>query len=186
MIHKDSNKFSYYESLDEMKSDGLTPVRVRNLLQFFTLAGRRNVLTKTNLIPIPALKYAVLNGENRYYVREFNQKWSVDMVYFYKKSLDFSGDDPAMENLRRYTDDGRCWLLLTPDDIGQTKQMLARVYKGQFRQEGALDYKLFIQILSESLKLEDYQDWGKHLTGFKTACKILQDHILELWKKAKK
>jgi len=186
MIHADSNNFPYYESLYEMKSDGLTPVRVRNLLQFFTLAGRRNVLTKTNLIPIPALKYAVLNGENKYYVREFNQSWTVDMLYFYRKSIDFSGDDTATENLRRYADDGRCFLLLTTDDIEQTKSMLARVYKGQFHQEGKLDYKLFIQILELSLKLEDYETWGKNLTGFKTTCKILLDHILELWKKAKK
>jgi len=185
MIHADGHNFPYYTSLEEPKEDGYTVIKVWNLLQFFTLAGRRNVLTKTNLIPIPALRYAVLNGDKHYYVREFNQNWTVDMVYFYRKSIDFSGEDTAIENLRRYVDDRRLWLILTSEQIEQTKSMLARVYKGQFHQEGKLDYKLYIQILELSLKLEDYEDWGKHLTGFKTACKILQDHILELWKKAK-
>jgi len=106
------------------------------------------------------------------------------MVYFYRKTIDFSGEDTAIENLRRYVDDRRLWLILTSEQIEQTKSMLARVYKAQFRQEGKLDYKLYIQILELSLKLEDYEDWGKHLTGFKTACKIMLDHILELWRKA--
>jgi len=60
-----------------MKSDGLTPVKVWNLLQFFTLAGRRNVLTKTNLIPIPDLKYCVLNGEKHYYVKELDGRYGI-------------------------------------------------------------------------------------------------------------
>jgi len=185
MIHTDENGFKYYDSLGQMQFDGLTPVKVWNLLQFFTLAGRRNVLTKTNLIPIPDLKYCVLNGEKHYYVKEFNQNWTVDMVYFYRKTIDFSGEDTAIENLRRYVDDRRLWLILTSEQIEQTKSMLARVYRAQFRQEGTLDYKLYIQILELSLKLEDYEVWGKHLTGFKTACKIMLDHILKLWKKAK-
>jgi len=185
VIHTDENGFNYYESLEEIQQDGLTPVKVWNLLQFFQLSGRRNVLTKANLIPIPDLRYTVLNGEKKYYISEFRQNYTVDMVYFYRKSMDFSGEDTAIENLRRYVDDRRLWLILTAEQIEQTKSMLARVYKAQFHQEGTLDYKLYIQILELSLKLEDYEDWGKHLTGFKTACKIMLDHILKLWKKAK-
>jgi hypothetical protein len=166
----------------DVKED-FTPIKVWSLLQFFTLAGRKTTLIKENLIPIPDLKYVVLTlvSDERYYVREFHG-YTIDQLYFYRRTLDFSGEDMAIENLRRYVNDERVWLLYTPTMIESTSDMLKRVFKTNVNGEGALSYKMFIKILEAALKLDDYRDYGKNFSDFKTVCKIMEDHTNELWK----
>jgi hypothetical protein len=174
--------------MGEASKDGYTPIRVWSLLQFFTLVGKKIVLSKDNLCPIPNLSYTVLAkypGEDRYFLREY-RGYTVDQLYWYRKDLDFSGDDPAIENLRRYTDDGRVFLMLKPENITDTQSMLRRLWKTQFKEEGQLDYKLYLKILEESLKLEDYQEYSRSLTGYKTVCHQYTVRIVELWKQAEK
>jgi hypothetical protein len=188
MRHTDENDFPYYLSTDEMKEDGLTPIKVTSLLQFFTLAGKKSVLSKDNLIPIPNLTYVVLAkypGGDRYFLREFHN-YSIDELYFYRQTETFSGQSTAIENLRKYVSDRRVTLLYTSEQVADTQDMLRRLYKAEFKTEGQLDYKLYLTILEQNLLYEDYRDTGKSLTGFKTVCNQFQLRIAELWKSAKK
>lgn len=184
MTHEDPNGFAYYESLDEVRADGLVPVKVKSLLEFFTLRGRTSTLAKENFIPLPCLKYCVLGSDKRYYVREFRQIWTIDMVYFYRKSLDFSGSDEAIDALHRYVYDDRAWLILDKEQVESVSAMLTRVYSANLSDKGKLPYRLYLEIAEASLKLEDYKDYGKNLTGFKTSCKIQEDYISGLFKQA--
>ncbi len=187
MIHTDEYDHKYYLSMGEASQDGLSPVRVWSVLQFFSLTGKKSVLSKDNLIPIPDLQYCVLArypGGDRYFTRTF-KSYSINQLYFYRKDLDFSGVDTAIENLRRYVDDGRITLLLTVPQIEATQELLKRLYKSRFKTEGKLDYRLYLKILQESLDYEDYRDVGKSLTGFRTVCNEFEKRITELWKQAK-
>lgn len=180
MTHEDPNGFPYYESLDEVRADGYAPVKVWSLLQFYILKGRTTNLVKQNLEPFPNLKYLVLNGENRYYVRTF-AGWSVDDLYFYYQDR-LNPENEAIENLRRYVYDGKVWLLLTKDHVEQTTLMLQRLWKANLEGEGKVDYRLYLQILDRTLKRDDYAEMGKNLIGYKTALKIMDGHIADLWK----
>lgn len=186
MIHEDQSNFPYYESLEEIKSNGYMPIHVRSVLEFFALAGRKTVLSKENLVPIPDLKYVVLNGENRYYVKEVHKDWTLDAIYFYGRNASLFTEDCAIENLRRYVDDHRVWLILTADQIVDVTNMLTRLYKANLSSEGKLNYRLYLEIVDAILRLEAYKEDHKNDTGFKTRCKIQEDHIKELWKSASK
>jgi hypothetical protein len=187
MIHEDENGNSYYLSLDEIKDEGFTPIKVTSLLQFFTLRGKATNMVKENIIPIPELKYCVLAKHpegDRYYTRDF-RGYSLNQLYWYRRDETFSGEDTAIENLRRYTDDKRVILMLKPETVADISEMLKRLWRAEFKEDGQLPYKVFIPLLEANLKLEDYRDIGKNLTGYKTILNQMQLQIQELWKQAK-
>ena len=62
--------------------------------------------------------------------------------------------------------------------------LLNRLYKANFKEDGKLDYKLYIKILETSLKLEDFEENQKNITGYKTVINQLQEQISQLWQKA--
>jgi len=145
-------------------------------------------LIKRNLTPITDLKYMVLAkypGGDRYFTRTYHN-YSLDELFWYRRSPTFSGEDTAIENLRRYITDGRVTLLLTKDQVANTSEMLRRVYKAQFKKDGQLDYRVYLKLLDLSLRYEDYKDVSKDLTGFRTVCKQYDDAINELWKSVMK
>ena len=188
MIHKDEGDNPYYASLDEIKEAVLTPIKVVSLCQFFTLEGRKVQIKKENVIPIPDLSYVVLAKHpqgDRYYPRLY-KGYGLDELYFYHKSITFSGEDTAIENLRRYVDDERVFLILTPEMVAETTETLKRLYKAYFKSEGQLPYKIWVRLMEASLDAEDYMDYAKNLTGFKTVCNQYQLRIAELWEQAKK
>jgi len=183
MIHQDFNNFPYYESLEEIKADGLTPIAVKSPIQFMTLVGKRTTLLKENLTPLEC-DYVILAKTaeyERYYLRK-TRGWTVDEIYFNRRTLTFSGDDETIEGLHRYIYDDRTWLLYTPEMVEETKKMLARVLKGNINGEGKLKYTTFIDILERSIRLEDYKDIQKGITGFKTACHLQEEAIRDLFK----
>lgn len=177
-----SNEISkWYESLEDVKADGYTPIKCFSPLCFFRMRGRTSTLIKENLEPIPDLKYIVLSPkEERYYLKEYRE-WDIDSFYFYRKTLDFSGDDPAREQLRRYIDDDNVWLLFTDEMVEDTKAMLARVYNGHFTKKGTIAYRDYINLLEQSLRYKDYKEYGKSLTGFKTVSNQFQKTIRGIW-----
>lgn len=179
MIHSDENDNKYYETLDEAKQDGLMPIKVSTVLMFFTLNGRKTKLSAGNLSPIENLKYCVhAKADNRYYIKEYRD-YSVEDMFLFKN------DDISMQTLRRYVDDRTAYLLLTPEQVAGTVEMLKRLYKDRFKTEGQLSYKYYLAILDIALKLEDYLDYGRALTGFKTAVKIMEENMDKLWLDAK-
>jgi len=170
----------WFDSLEDTKPE-YAPVKVWNTLQFFRMKGRTSVLMADNLEPIPGLQYVVFSPkENRYYLKE-SREWDLNRLYFYRRSLDFSGDDTSVEQLQRYVYDGNVWLLFTPAMVEDMKAMLARVYNGHYKNEGTLDYRTYIALLENSLKLEDYKEYGSNLTGFKTVCNQFDETIKALW-----
>lgn len=186
MIHTDENDNQYFESLEEVKIEGYTPIKVNNRLQFFQLEGRKTVMVKDNIIPLAGIPYVVLAkypGGDRYFLRTYHN-YSLDELFWYRRSDTFSGSNEAIENLRKYIEDKRVTLLYTKEQIATTSEMLRRIYYAQFKTEGQLDYTIYLKLLETSLKFEDYKDVGKNLTGFKTLCNQFEISINELWKKA--
>ena len=140
-------------------------------------------LIKDNLEPIPDLKYLLYSPqEEKYYVKDF-RGYDLDTFYFYRPTLTFSGEDEAVKSLRGYIEDGNIYLLLTPEMVTDTSKMLQRLWKTNLEGEGKVSYRLYVEILDLSLKLEDYKDYGRELTGFKTACHSIELKIDALWKK---
>ena len=183
-MQTDENGWNYYSNLDEAKKDGYAPVKVISLLQFFTLPGRRSVMSKENLEPIPDLKYCVYSpAEDKYYIRDY-RNYDIDTLFFYRRSDTFSGEDTAVESLRRYIEDGNVWILFTKEQVSDTTAMLEKLWKSQLSGEGKLDYRIYLNLLDQSLRLEDYQGYAKNLTGYKTVCKQFTDRIAELWREA--
>jgi hypothetical protein len=186
VIHQDSNSFSYYLSLDEIKAEGLTPVPVNNLLQFFTLRGKTSKLAKENLIPLE-IEYVILAKEadiTKYYLRKY-KGWSIDEIYFMKRSLNFSGSDESIENLHRYVFDDKVWLIFTPEMVEETKKMLDRVRKANVK-TGVLDYRTYITILEAEIRLEEYRVCYSSGMGFRTGCKLQEDNVRNMWLKVAK
>lgn len=176
---------SWFNTLKDIEPE-YTPIKVWNVLQFFRMRGKTSLLMSENLEPIPDLKYVVCSPkENRFYLKE-SRLWNLNRLYFFRRDLDFSGEDTAVEQLRRYVYDGNIHLLFTPDMIKDMKAMLARVYNGYFKDKGVLSYKIYIDLLENSLKLEDYKEYGSNLTGFKTVCNQYENTIKNLWLSAYK
>jgi hypothetical protein len=152
--------------------------------KYYNIPDKLSELTKANLLPTPFLHYCVLGSDGRYYFRLKYQMYSVDELFFYRKTDTFSGQDTAIENLREYVASGSLYILYTQQQVESVSECLKRLYKSYFNTEGKLDYRLYIKILEISLKLEDFRDNQKMVTGYKTAINQMETQIRDLWAKA--
>jgi hypothetical protein len=133
-------------------------------------------MSATNLEPIHNLTYAYkAPDEDKFYIKHYRD-WSYEEMT--------KSDDSAIQTLRGRIEGGQVHLMFTLQNIADMADLLKRIYKSQFHKEGKLDYKLFLQLLDVSLKYEDYRDYGKSLTGFRTVCNQFDQQLTELWKKA--
>jgi hypothetical protein len=178
----DENGWSYYKSIDDAKADGYTVIKVWNVLQFFMLKGKATLLKADNLIPFPSLKYLCKGEGDHYFIREY-RGYDLDTLFFYRPSLTFSGEDYAVDELRKRVKNGQIWLALTEEQTTEVKNMLERV-KNSMINRGTLRYALFIELLHESIMYEDYKATSSNLTGYKTVCNIYEQKIKDLWRKA--
>ena len=145
-------------------------------------------MSKANLAVITDLQYMVLAkypGGDRYFLRTYHN-YSLDELFFYRRTDTFSGEDVGVSNLRKYIDDSRITILYTKEQVTATSEMLRRVFYAQFKKDGQLDYRTYLKILEASLKYEDYKDTAKGTTGFATVCNQFEGNINELWKSAMK
>ena len=163
----------------------LTYYKCTTELMFYTLAGRKSTLVKENIVPIPDLHYAIYSpAEKRYYYKEF-RGWDLDSFYYYRPTLTFSGDDPAMEGLRNKIWDGNVWMLLNAEQLEGMQKMVQRVADAHLRKKGSkLKYSKFLRILELSLRIEDYTTYYKNGMGFHTQINIWNTEINEIWKTA--
>ena len=171
------------ESLDDFLPE-YKSVRCWDTIQCYQLQGRKTTLLLDNFEPIPALRYALYSPtDKRYYFKEFPDipLW---LMCFYRTNDDWDSYDAFLNDFRRRTSDGNIYLLLTPEQITNTSDMLRRLWKSSLDGEGKLDYKIYIQLANLSIKYEDYKDKCKSLTGFKTCCNQFDMKIAALWKSA--
>jgi hypothetical protein len=153
--------------------------------EHYGIADKLSELNKKNLLPIPFLHYCVLGSDGRYYFRLKHQMYSVDELFFYRRTDTFSGEDRGIENLRKYVVDGSLFILMSAQQVESVSETLKRLYKAYFNEPGKLDYRLYVKILELSLKLEDFQSSQKGITGFKTTVNIMEGQIRDMWEKAK-
>ena len=145
-------------------------------------------LSASNLEPIRYLHYLVQSPtDNGFYFKMFRH-YPLNDLYFNRRSLTYSGEDEALSSLRRYVFDEHVTLLFSRDQVDNINTMMARVYHGNVSWQGEFKrndfYKLFFRILDRQLQYDDYLDYGKNLTGFKTTCNLMKEQIQELWKEA--
>jgi len=179
----DNNGFEYFGTLEDVKPE-LNHIKVGNILQFYTLAGRKTVISKDNVIPIPNLKYCVYTESGKkYYLRDFHP-WTLDEFYFYRRTIYFSGEEEAIESLKRYINDDNVHLLMNNGQVQEMSALLKRMWKSQFMGDGKLPYKSWIALLQTSLDYDDYKDFGKDLMGYKTVCNQYEKHIRAIWDEA--
>ena len=165
--------------------DGFKPeyssIKCWNVLQFFQLEGRKSVIKKENIIPIPFLRLAVHSPqEQRYYYKEY-QKYDIESMYL--RRLESNED---MDRLRRYVSDGNLYLLLSDEQVKDTTAMLERLYKSHYVGVGKVPYKIWLKLLAAYLDYEDYKDYGVNLVGFKTVCHQFETQIRTLWEQCYK
>ena len=178
MIHNDNNDIIWADSLDDFKPD-YTPIPCWSVLQLYELKGRTTTLVKANLEYIAYTYYVVYDANVKRYYKRLGHKYSLDETFFYK------GDDVAVANLRRFIGDKNLTILMSQQQVESVSECLKRLYKSYFSTEGKLDYRLYIKILTLSLKLEDFKDNSKGVTGYKTVINQMESQITELWQKAK-
>jgi hypothetical protein len=160
--------------------EGYKPIKVWNLLQFYKVEGRKTTLEKSNLEPL-VVKYAIFSPTDlRYYLKDF-RGYSVDELYFYRQTLTFSGESLEIENLRRYAYDTNVVLLFTPEQMEETKLFLQKLWESHFKSKGQVKYKSYIDLLDQVIKLEDYREYSKSLTGFQTVCHQFDLRIAGIW-----
>jgi hypothetical protein len=182
MILQSDDNSQWATSLESFLPE-YTSVRCWNTIQCYQLIKRRTTLVLDNFCPIPNLKYAVHSQkEGRYYFREF-QDIPLWLMRFYKTDKDWDSYDTYLNDFRRRVSDGNIYLLFTQEQIAETKATLERLYKSHFSNDGKLDYKIYIQLIEQSLMREDYNDKCKSLPGFRTGLHIMDEKIKELWMK---
>lgn len=179
-LQTDDNGFRYFLTVEAVKPE-YKVVPVWNVLQFFTLEGRKTVMKRENIISIKDLQYMILdsNGE-KYYLRDFRKR-SLDEMYFYRKSLTFSGEDESILELHHFISTNRVFLLLSETNVTETTAMLERLYESHFKGKGKVPYKKWLELLDQSIKLEDYKNYGSSLVGFKTVCHQFEMRIKAIW-----
>lgn len=182
-MNLNSDEISFWgESLDDFSPE-FSPVKCWSVLQFFVLTGRKTVISKNNLEPIKDLHYTLFSPqEKKYYFKEF-RNYPLDVLYYYRPSLYFSGEDDAVSSLRTYVEDGNIHLLFTPEGVTQMSVMLQRVYKANVNGDGKLDYRTWIKIMELSLQMEDYHEFYANSIGYKTTMKVWNEELAELWKR---
>ena len=117
-LQQDEN-FTWFNLLDDTKPE-YVPVRAWSVLQFFTLEGRKTIMKRDNIIPIKNLQYVVLDSKGeKYYLRNFRER-GLDEMYFYRKSLEFSGEDESIINLHGFISTNRIFLLFTETNVAET------------------------------------------------------------------
>jgi len=179
-LQVDDNGFKYFLTLEAVKPE-YKVVPVWNVLQFFRLSGRKTVIAAANLEPIPDINYLIFAPqENKYYLRQ-SHNWSLNELYFYRKDLGFSGENETILNLHRFVSDSNLFLCFNETEVADTTAMLQRLFKSHFMGNGKVSYKAWIKLLVENLGLEDYKEYGKSLTGFKTVCSQLERRISAIW-----
>jgi hypothetical protein len=176
----DNNNSQYFSTLEDVKPD-YVPIKVHNLLQFYRLKGKKITLIAENIEPIPDLKYVVFSAfEKRYYLRTY-RSYDLDTFYWYRPTLTFSGEDDSVNSLRNYIYDGNVHILFTNEQVEEMRKFLQRLWKSHLVGEGKVPYKLFLNLLDQSLKLEDFKEYSEGLTGFRTVCKQFEDRIAGIW-----
>lgn len=178
-LNKDSDEtIQWFDSLEDAKEDGYFPVKVTNLLQFFTFKGKTIKILKENIEPIRYLHYVVYAAsDKRYYFKLFRHYLLEDLFFFVH-------DDEAMQNLRRYVNDGTVTLLMSKQQVMDTTALLIRLWSANLIGEGKLDYWIYLQIMENILSLEDYKSYAMGHTGYKTVCNQKELEIADLWRKA--
>jgi len=166
----------WYDNLEDAKPH-YTAVKCHTILQFFTLKGRSSTLILDNIIPLAGITYVYKpTQEERYFLKRY-RNWTYEEL--------LHSQDEAIRIFKRRVELNTVWLMFTLQNISDTSEMLKKVYKTQFKEEGKLDYRLFLQILDMSLRYEDYKLSGQNLTGYRTVCNQFSQKLNELWAKAK-
>ena len=157
-------------------------VHCTTVLQFFALGGRKTIISKDNLIPIPDIHYTIRSeSENRFYFKIY-RGFSVDEIYYLRPSLTFSPPDEEVSALRGFVEDGNVYLLFDSEQIKDTTAMLQRLWKANLKGDGKVPYKSWLEILRISLLMEDYKEFFSNAIGYKTVMKVWADELAELWK----
>ncbi len=180
-IHQDED-FLWADSPDDFKPD-YHPIKVRSILQFYKLKGKTSKICLDNVEGMRYLYYLLFSPQEKRYYKRFWKYAPLDVYYFYRRTLEFSGEDLAVENLRRYVEDGNITLLLTKPQVIEVSEMLLRVGKAYLKRDVKINYYPFIELMRLELDYEDYKDTGKSLTGYKTVCNQFEQKINELVKK---
>ena len=172
------------ESLDDFKPE-YSPVKVWSPIQFYTLQGKRTTIALDNFIPIDFdLVYALYSPqEEKYYFKFFNNI-PLGTVLFYKTDNEWDSWDLDLNNLRQRIDAGLIYLLLTPEQVNDTRSKLRSLYRANLSDDGQLDYKTYIKIVALALQYENYKDTCKSLTGYRSVCNDFDEKLAELWKTA--
>lgn len=173
------------ESLKDFAPE-YAPVKCFSILQFFRMRGRTERIIRENIEPINELHYCLFSpAEKRYYLKLYRD-WQLDQLRLYSKASLFS-EDYAVENLKSYINDGNIWLLLNETQVVDTRDVMRRIWTSSLP-SADIDYRRFyplsIRIIEEKLRLEDYEDYGRSLPGFKTACNQMNESIQALWREA--
>ena len=95
--------------------------------------------------------------------------------------MDFLGESESILQLHRFISDNNVFLLLLETNVAETTAMLERLYESHFKGKGKVSYKKWIELLDQSLKLEDYKEYGSGLLGFKTVCNQFNLRIKGIW-----
>jgi hypothetical protein len=184
MILKSDDISQWFEKFEDVHPE-YREIKVWHTIQCYRLQGRKTVISLDNFEPIPDLHYALYSPkEKRYYFKTYPQNIPLWLMMFYDPNGTWDSYDAITNSLRKYISDGTMYLLLTPEQISDTTQMLCRLWKSQLKGEGKLDYKIYLQIMEKTLLLEDYKSYGKELVGFKTVQNQMQLEIDALWKSA--
>jgi hypothetical protein len=163
-----------------------TPVKAWTLLQFYQMIGRKTTFVLDNFCPYEDLKYCVYSPkEKRYYFKTYPDVplW---LVMFYDPNGSWDSYDSFLNQLREKVDRGHVHILFTTEQIAEMSSFLIRLYKSHFNNEGKVPYKLYLQLMEESLRREDYADNHKDLTGYRTVLKIYDEKISAIWKQCYK
>jgi len=173
------------DSLENFKPE-YTAVQCFSMLMFYKIVGRRTTIILENVCVIEDIKYCIYSPrEERYYFKTF-EAVPLELIVFRDPIGNYNIWDEYTNNLWRKIDDKNVWVLYTEQQIADITAMLVRLYKFLFTGEGKIPYKLFIEIMYESLMYEKYKADGRELTGYRTVCAQYERKITELWNKARK
>ncbi len=181
MIHQDDLS-TWADSPDDFKPD-YHPIKVKSILQFYTLRGKTSKLCYENIEGIRYLYYLIFSPQEKRYYKRFWRYGTLDVYYFYRRTLEFFADDIAVERLISYIDDGNVTLLLTKEQVTNMSDVLLRVGKAYLKKDVKFPYYPFLELMKLSLDYEDYVDKSKSLTGFKTVCNQYESKINDLIKR---
>ena len=154
MITTEHDIIHYVESLQDESLQGYTPFKIHHVMELYKIEGKKSLISTESVVFRENLKYCVYSPvEQRYYLRHTKLPLERESV---------------SERLSGHIKDKNTWVLFSGEDIEDMDSLLRRLHKFYYKEEGKMDYKVYIRLMITVLAKEKFINFNRSSLAYKS------------------